>query len=167
MWDIPDSIDTSVFCLSQLCHIFWWSFLFTNLEQAEPAVKADRSQRKGAGEGCAAVPHHIRSENPSFLRGQTGTHHHLQHWGLHQSHHSVFRTWVLLEKKGRLFSSKVIFHFHTLTDLNVNQYYFSYSLHLPKTFRWDLPPLPFSAPPHFSVQLVVPVVADCWQRGKS
>ena len=62
-----------------------------SLEQAERALKADRPQGQGAREGCAAVPHHIRPEDPSVLRGPTGTHHHLQHRGVRQSHHTVLR----------------------------------------------------------------------------
>lgn len=61
-------------------------------EQAEPAVGADRPEGEGAREGRADVLHHLRPEDPSFLRGPTSTHHHLQHGGLRQSHHPVLGT---------------------------------------------------------------------------
>lgn len=103
-------------------------FPSANLELAKPAVEADRPARQRAGEGRAALPHHIRPEDPSLLRGPTGPDHHLQHRQLRQSHHPVLRTWASRFKPWH-------WHFvHKQTRLYlVLIACFSCSLYLPKT----------------------------------
>lgn len=65
-------------------------------EQAGRAVEAHRTQEQGAREGGADVLYHSRPEDTSFLWGPIGSHHHLQHRGIRQSHRSVLRAWVFI-----------------------------------------------------------------------